>query len=99
MRGYVAKKRGHFYAVIYEGIDPITGRERRSWHPAGTDRDQAMDLAHELAAQRSGDSARRSGPTLGAYLTRQWLPSKQVTVRPSTWDAYRRNVEHHVLTL
>jgi integrase len=56
-----------------------------------------MDLAHELAAQRPGDSTRRSGPTFGAYLTRQWIQSKQVTVRPSTWDAYCRNVEHHVL--
>ena len=45
MRGYVAKRRDRFYAVIYEGIDPITGRERRSWHPAGTDRDRAIDLA------------------------------------------------------
>ena len=26
MRGYVAKRRDRFYAVIYEGIDPIAGR-------------------------------------------------------------------------
>jgi hypothetical protein len=37
MQGYVAKRRNRFYAVIYEGIDPITGRERRRWHPAGID--------------------------------------------------------------
>ena len=37
MKGYVAKKGLQFYAVIYEGRDPLTGRERRRWHPAGTD--------------------------------------------------------------
>ena len=45
MRGYVAQRRNRFYAVIYEGIDPITGRERRRWHPAGTDKEQAEKLA------------------------------------------------------
>ncbi len=29
VRGYVAQRRNRFYAVIYEGIDPVTGRERR----------------------------------------------------------------------
>jgi hypothetical protein len=98
MRGYVAKRRDRFYAVIYEGIDPITGRERRRWHPAGTDRTEAELLAARLAADHRGnDCGRRSGPTLGVYLTRTWLPSKQVTLRSSTWDTYRRNIELHVL--
>jgi len=35
MNGYVAQRRGRCYAVIYEGLDPVTGRERRTWHPAG----------------------------------------------------------------
>jgi len=29
MKGYVARKGDRFYAVIYEGLDPLTGRERR----------------------------------------------------------------------
>jgi hypothetical protein len=33
MKGYVAKKGSNWYAVIYEGTDPVTGKERRSWHP------------------------------------------------------------------
>ena len=41
MQGYVARKGDRYYAVIYEGIDPLTGRERRRWHPAGTDRSVA----------------------------------------------------------
>ena len=30
MKGYVARKGNRWYAVIYEGTDPITGRERSS---------------------------------------------------------------------
>lgn len=98
MRGYVAKRRNRFYAVIYEGIDPITGRERRRWHPAGADRGEAERLASELAAAHDPDQlTRRAGPTLGVYLTNKWLPTKQLTLRPSTWDSYRRNIERHVL--
>jgi integrase len=96
MRGYVAKRRNRFYAVIYDGIDPISGRERRRWHPAGTDRAVAEQLASRLASDH-GDCARSAGPTLGTYLTRRWLPTKQLTLRPSTWDSYRRNIELHVL--
>jgi integrase len=96
MRGYVAQRRNRFYAVIYEGIDPITGRERRRWHPAGTDRARAEALASRLAAEHGGDG-RRVGPTLGGYLTRDWLPTKRLALRPSTWDSYRRNIELHVL--
>ena len=98
MKGYVAKKGARYYAVIYEGIDPITGRERRRCHPAGTDRTEAEQLAARVALDHRGeDCGRRSGPTLGVYLTRTRLPSKQVTLRPSTWDTYRRNIELHVL--
>ena len=98
MRGYVAQRRNRFYAVIYEGIDPITGRERRRWHPAGTDREQAKELATALAsAQSQRIDGRRVGPTFGVYLTMKWLPAKQLTLRPSTWDGYRRLIELHVL--
>ncbi len=98
MHGYVAQRRDRFYAVLYEGIDPITGRERRRWHPTGTDRAEAEQLATRLAANcRGDDCGHRAGPTLGVYLTQKWLPTKQLTLRPSTWDGYRRNVELHVL--
>lgn len=45
MKGYVARKGDRWYAVIYEGLDPVTGRERRSWHAAGTSREDAVKLA------------------------------------------------------
>ena len=44
VKGYIAKKGNQFYAVIYEGLDPVTGREKRTWHPAGPDRGDAQIL-------------------------------------------------------
>lgn len=41
-----------YYAVIYEeGVDQLTGRERRRWHPAGLDPVQAEALAARLASE------------------------------------------------
>jgi integrase len=97
MKGYAARKGDRWYAVIYEGLDPVTGRERRSWHAAGTERDDAEALAARLAAERNGrDDAVRS-LTFGAYLTNRWLPGKRLTLRMSTWNGYRRKVERHIV--
>jgi len=54
MKGHVARKRDRYYSVIYEGLDPVTGKERRTWHPAGTDRAEAEALVARLAAERDG---------------------------------------------
>src|SRR5665811_1232053 len=97
MKGYVAHKGSCWYAVIYEGLDPVTGRERRSWHPAGTDRQEAEKLAARLAAGLNGRNDDARSLTFGAYLTTRWLPGKKLELAPSTWDGYRRKIDRHVL--
>jgi integrase len=97
MKGYVARKGERWYAVIYEGLDPVTGRERRSWHAAGTERAEAETLAARLAGQRNGRDDEVRSLTFGAYVTTTWLPGKRLTLRISTWDGYRRKVERHIL--
>ena len=49
---YVTEKRGVFYAVIYEGRNPESGRERRRWHRCD-DHASATRLATELTDCRS----------------------------------------------
>jgi integrase len=41
----------------------------------------------------------RRGPslTLGAYLTRQWLPGKQLTLAASTYRGYVHKTERHII--
>ena len=97
MKGYVARKGDRWYAVIYEGIDPVTGRERRRWHPAGTDRADAQRVADRIAAECNGRNDATRSLSFGAYLTARWLPGKRVVLADSTYDGYRRKVEHHVL--
>jgi len=97
MNGYVAQRRGRFYAVIYAGRDQVTGKEIRRWHPAGTDRAAAERLAAQLAAkERKRTDAVRS-LTFGAYLTSQWLPAKKLHVATSTYRGHERNVQRHIL--
>jgi integrase len=97
MNGYVAQRRGRFYAVIYEGRDPVTGKERRRWHPAGTDRAEAERLATKLAAEETKRTDAVRSLTFGAYLTSQWLPAKKLHLATSTYRGYERNVQLHIL--
>ena len=97
MKGHVRRKGDRWYAVIYEGIDPVTGKERRSWHAAGTERANAERLAAELAAKANGRRDETRALTLGTYLQSQWLPAKKAKLRPSTYAGYRRNVKLHIV--
>lgn len=97
MKGYVARKGDRWYAVIYEGIDPVSGRERRSWHAAGTERADAERLAARLAAERNGQDDVGRSMSFGVYLTTRWLPGKKLVLATSTYEGYRRNVQRHVL--
>ena len=96
MNGYVAQRRGRYYAVIYEGRDPITGKEVRRWHPAGTDRAKAEHLAAKLAVAETKRVDAVRSLTFGAYLTSQWLPAKKLHLATSTYRGYERNVQRHI---
>lgn len=98
MRGHTAKKGNRYYAVIYEGVDPATGKERHRWYAAGTRKSDADRLVTELVKRRhDGDYRAPEKITLGAYLTDKWLPAQRAQLRPSTLDSYERNVHLHVL--
>ncbi|HZJ06717.1 MAG TPA: hypothetical protein VFD59_14750 [Nocardioidaceae bacterium] len=82
MKGYVARKGKRWYAVIYEGLDPVTGREIRRWHAAGTDKASAEKLARRLARELRGPDDRGRSLSFGAYLTQTWLPVKRIELHP-----------------
>jgi len=98
MRGYVAHKGDRWYAVIYQGVDPDSGKERRRWIPAGTDRSEAEALAAQLGQEENERrNGHRSELTIGGFLQRYWLPAKQLRLEPSTFDGYQRQVRLHIL--
>ena len=50
---YIIERNARFYVVAYDDIDPLSGRERRRWHPAGRSRADAEAIATALAAEGS----------------------------------------------
>lgn len=98
MRGHVARKGNRYYAVVYEGFDPTTGRERHRWHAAGATRKDAEKLLGDLVKRmHDGDYRAPERITFGDYLLERWLPTKQSQLRPSTFSSYRNNVITHVI--
>ena len=98
MRGHVAKKGNRYYAVVYEGTDPGTGKNKYKWVAAGTRRSDAESLVNELVGRRlRGEEVGSDRSTLGAYLTDRWLPLQESRLRPSTFNSYRATIELHVL--
>lgn len=83
MHGYVARKRDRYYAVIYEGLDPVTGRERRRWHPAGCDRLEAERLAERLAGESKGRNDEIRSLTFGAYSLGDGCQARSSRCRPA----------------
>jgi hypothetical protein len=93
---YVTQKRGVYYAVIYEGRNPVTGRERRRWHRCEHHAD-AQRLARELGAQRERRNRAGSSMTLADYLLGRWLTAKEATLAPSTNARHCSAVNHYLL--
>jgi integrase len=98
MRGHVARKGNRYYAVIYEGTDPVTGRTRHRWHAGGHTRKEAERVLAELVKRHhDGDYRAPERITFGDYLQQRWLPAKKTQLRASTYDSYARNIANHVI--
>lgn len=97
MKGHVRQRGDRYYAVIYEGLDPVTGKEIRRWHPAGTDRAAAERLAAKLAKESEGRTDATRSLTFGAYLVRDWLPAKKRKLAATSYAGYERNALRHII--
>jgi integrase len=84
-----------WYAVNYEGTDPLTGRDRRRWNPAA-DEKTARTLAAALPAARTRSSVLH-GMTLARFMRTRWLPACDGRLRPTTSFRYRQMTERYVL--
>ncbi len=97
MRGYLVKKNKRYYAAVYEGTDPLTRRERRTWRAAGSSRREAERFLAELAQARNGRGPVFPGRMpLESYLVDHWLPTRRSNLRPSTLARYERETLRHV---
>ena len=58
---YVVERKSRFCVVAYDGLDPLTGRERRRWISIGHDRDEAETVAARLDSERIAGQPPRRG--------------------------------------
>ena len=95
---YIVQRKSRFYVVAYDGIDTLTGRERRRWHPAGHSRTDAEAIAANLdAAHTTIDAPAGADPlTFGRYLAEQWLPVRRHDLDPSTAHRYGWIIDHYI---
>jgi hypothetical protein len=94
---YIVQRRDRFYVVAYDGVDPLTGRERRRWHPVGGDRAEAEAVAARLKHEKVSPPRARSGAlTLGEFMLHTWLPVKRRHVRATTAYRYAWFVDRYI---
>jgi len=98
MGGYVTLKGKKYYAVVEVGTDPLTGKRRRIWHPAGTTKRSAQRLLGQLLDDLDTNTfLEPEAITVARYLVDEWLPFTKNEIRHATFDSYRRNIENHVV--
>jgi len=95
---YIVQRQDRFYVVAYDGLDPLTGKERRRWHPVGRDRGEADALAARLDHERTSAPPKVGGPiTVSQFLRVTWLPQKRRQVRPTTAYRYAWFVDRYII--
>jgi integrase len=98
VRGHI-RRRGSRWAVVVDiGTDPVTGKRRQRWQSGfERKRDAERALADLLAKQQRGEYVEPCRLTVRGYLTGEWLPAVQRSVRPLTWAGYERSVRIHIV--
>lgn len=94
---YIVQRKSRFYVVAYDGLDPLTGRERRRWIPIGHDRNEAETVAARLDSEHiAGPPPRRGTVTVAEFLTRTWMPHKRRHVRATTAYRYAWFIDRYI---
>lgn len=94
---YIVQRNTRFYVVAYDGVDPLTGRERRRWLPVGHDRSEAEAVAARIdSEQGASPPPRRGKTTFGEFLTRTWMPHKRRRVRETTAYRYAWFIDRYI---
>jgi integrase len=101
MRGCIHKRKGaSTYSVVIElGRDPETGKRRQKWHSGYKNKKEAeRALTELLGSVQQGTYVEPSRITVAQFLREIWLPDKEASLRPSTYqDSYLVNCKAHII--
>lgn len=90
------RKRGATWTA-YWWVDAADGSQQRSKGGFATKNEAQTYLNETLQALQRGQHAEPTKVRVGEYLTQRWLPSRKASIKPSTYDSYRRTLELHVV--
>ena len=96
MQGYVVAKGDRFYAVIYEGVDPITGRRATPMAPRRR-RPRGSRAARGRPGERSEGEREKRGPHPRPVPARDMAARQVREPAPEHVDGYRSIIELHVI--
>lgn len=97
MRGSVVKKGNAYYVKLELDPDPATGARKQKWHSGYRTKREAERARIDLLAKLDrGEYVTPTSNTVAEFLL-EWLTAIQPTVRPATYDSYRRNIHNHVI--
>lgn len=97
-RGSVTRRSDGWCIRLDVGVDPETGKRRQVSRQGFRSKREAQAVLNDLLLQRElvrQPEVSVFGPTVGEYLE-EWLARARVSVRESTWAAYRNSVGHLV---
>ena len=91
-------RKNRFYVVAYDGIDPVTGKERRKWLAAGHSRTDAEAIRNSIDERTPNlPRATATDQTLGGYLESTWLPKRERRVRATTAYRYKWMIQRNIV--
>jgi hypothetical protein len=94
---YIVQRNHRFYVVAYDGIDPITRRHRRRWHPAGRSREDAEAIVARLATDQEARRERSTSRlTVGAFLIEAWMPRRRRELRRGIAKRYEWIIRNYI---
>jgi hypothetical protein len=94
---YIVQRQDRFYVVAYDGLDPLSGKERRRWHPVGRDRDEAEAARQCLELATVDQRPPVGGPSkVATFFNETWLPRKRRQVRATTAYRYAWFIERYI---
>lgn len=96
MRGHI-RKRGKTWTVIYDENRGDDKRRQRSKGGFATRREAQAFLSDTLSRLGDGSYAQPSKTTLGAYLTGEWLPAVEGTLRPLSATTYEQVIRLRII--
>jgi integrase len=92
------RQRGdHWEVVVSAGVDPVTGKRKRLYSAAKTEKAAVRLHAQLLAKVDAGQVADSGRLTVNRYVAEHWLPHAETRVRPRTFRRYEELLNAHVL--